>query len=769
MPFVLCAVALVFISVLDEPIPTSVGSADDVLISPAFPSPPPPPPAPSPALWLDAAAVAPYFSEPKLAQAKAAFDSGAYTKARALFALAAPSVPVRYLQALSALRADDWATAAAELEGLASEYPAMRDRCLANAGFAYERLKRYQDASRCYAKVEPRSRLAIDASTGLARSLAALRDFSGARAALAPYVDRAPPGWGRDLGAEALLTLVEVARAERDLKAERAAILRLWSEHPNSASATRIAGAVGPLARIPDAIVITHAEALIDAHKNAQGLALMEPLLRKLKLPDATACQAHFVAGKALRKLRAHSRAVATLRPVAATCTDPVLRPKALYVLGFSQSIATPGDAVGTSLTLAREYPQHAFADDALAMAGELLMKQGQPETAQALLVELSDMPRHEFTGEALFKLFTIAFDAGRYHEAELYLEELSGRLASADEDPSEVDRAGYWRGRLNERRGDRLAAITAWSNVALDHPGTYYGLMAREQVERIDPAAALALRERIAAAPSATPMWPMKLGPLAEDAHFLAAVELARLGFGNQVTMEVLSVSRDTLPVESLRVLVHLLALAGETRAAHGMARLWLRRDLSAPITASARSVWEIAYPRAFRELVVTHSESADGLDPDLLQALMREESALDPKASSWAGAVGLCQLMPGTAAGVATQLRLQVPGRAALLEPDLNIRLGARYLADLVGRFAGVMPYALASYNAGPTAVSRWRQERPSVDLDAWVESIPLLETRGYVKRVLKSYSAYKLLYAPTETATTVTPAPKKGAGRP
>ena len=106
--------------------------------------------------------------------------------------------------------------------------------------------------------------------------------------------------------------------------------------------------------------------------------------------------------------------------------------------------------------------------------------------------------------------------------------------------------------------------------------------------------------------------------------------------------------------------------------------------------------------------------------------------------------------------------QLKLKQPRRAELLEPELNIRLGARYLSDLVGRLKGVKPFALASYNAGESAVARWRRENGDSDLPGWVEQVPLQETRSYVKRVLRSYNTYKLLYAPGELARTVVSPP-------
>ena len=125
-----------------------------------------------------------------------------------------------------------------------------------------------------------------------------------------------------------------------------------------------------------------------------------------------------------------------------------------------------------------------------------------------------------------------------------------------------------------------------------------------------------------------------------------------------------------------------------------------------------------------------------------------MREESGLDPLAVSRAGAVGLTQLMLPTARGVARRLGLGRIGRADLSRPELNIRLGSRHLGDLLRRFHGSLALALAAYNAGGGAVSRWLGQRAGAELDEFVEEIPVEETRGYVKRVLRSFAAYRLL---------------------
>jgi soluble lytic murein transglycosylase len=198
----------------------------------------------------------------------------------------------------------------------------------------------------------------------------------------------------------------------------------------------------------------------------------------------------------------------------------------------------------------------------------------------------------------------------------------------------------------------------------------------------------------------------------------------------------------------DPLLLLAELLDRAGDVRAAHGLLRSQGRQILRQPPEGMAVRVWEVAYPPAWREEVLRWAPLA-GVPPDLLQALMREESALDPAVVSVAGAVGLTQLMPATAGQAARRARLAVPTAADLVNPALNIRLGAIHLGDMLRRFGGSAPLAIAAYNAGDTPVRAWWRARAALPLDEFVEEIPLQETRGYVKRVLRSYAAYRLLY--------------------
>jgi soluble lytic murein transglycosylase len=126
------------------------------------------------------------------------------------------------------------------------------------------------------------------------------------------------------------------------------------------------------------------------------------------------------------------------------------------------------------------------------------------------------------------------------------------------------------------------------------------------------------------------------------------------------------------------------------------------------------------------------------------IFRALVREESFYESGIVSHAGAVGLSQLMPATAADMASRLRIDDPD---LTHPETNLRLGGYYFSHLLER-TGEIGLALASYNAGITRVRRWKQQYAELPSDIFVEAIPFAETRGYVRRVFTAAAAYGIL---------------------
>jgi soluble lytic murein transglycosylase len=143
------------------------------------------------------------------------------------------------------------------------------------------------------------------------------------------------------------------------------------------------------------------------------------------------------------------------------------------------------------------------------------------------------------------------------------------------------------------------------------------------------------------------------------------------------------------------------------------------------------------LLYPRPF-DPQVEQAARLTQLAPELIYAVLRQESLYRVDAVSSADARGLMQLQLDTARRTARQWKRPQPALADLFDPATNILLGATRLRTLLDQFDGQTPIALAAYNAGSNAVTRWLPRRP-MDSDVWIENIPYGETRIYVQRIL------------------------------
>lgn len=177
----------------------------------------------------------------------------------------------------------------------------------------------------------------------------------------------------------------------------------------------------------------------------------------------------------------------------------------------------------------------------------------------------------------------------------------------------------------------------------------------------------------------------------------------------------------------------------AAQRTQAIALAARWGWYD-QAVATASRQQIFDdyaLLYPRPYDAPVRTAAE-VTGLREELIYGIVRQESLYRADAVSKAPAYGLMQLIRETAARTAKRLQKPSPSIDALFDPATNITLGAGHLRELVDRFGGAVPVAIAGYNAGPNAAARWLPEEPRA-LDVWVENIPYNETRTYVQRVL------------------------------
>ncbi len=134
--------------------------------------------------------------------------------------------------------------------------------------------------------------------------------------------------------------------------------------------------------------------------------------------------------------------------------------------------------------------------------------------------------------------------------------------------------------------------------------------------------------------------------------------------------------------------------------------------------------------------------------VEPEFILAVMKQESVFNFKAHSWAQAYGLMQLIPKTAREMAKHKNITLSSNSQLFNPETNIRLGSFYLKKLLKQFDAKKELVLAAYNAGPHRAKRWRTLPGSEEMDVFIENIEFEETRGYVRKVMKNYWAYKLL---------------------
>jgi soluble lytic murein transglycosylase len=752
--------------------------------------------------------LAPYFTTPALRSALSELQAGRAESALRYLPSRPQEPPVKWLKALVLKGADQPKPARVLFEQLALGGGPLADRALHLAGLCAVAEGQPARAERLLGQVSLRYVDADEAVLERARQTMELR-VAGPRTAARVEEILQPIFAGQIRGDVAAAHLIagDAQLAAGAKQKARTHWRAAWVEHPLSASADPARERekqLGPGSSVSAQLLVRRAEILLDAHRNREALdqlaripvpslcqggcpgdrsagGFIKAALAALgafpqqHLPtpedvaqtppepaDPLACRVKLDQGRAHRKERDYAKARAALAPVVLRCAEADVRSRALYLLAQIESLNGAPSAGPLWEALARKYPQSSLADDALFNQSVAARRGGDPVQERALLRELVDRYLgSELRSDALFRLFWASWIEGKPRDGLVWLDQLA---AHPDSDGYEEERARYWRARvlLEPQQGEselsraaaREAARADLAWLVETRPLTYYGLLARGRLAELDPERAQAIergQDQLLQMPA-----PQALhgGALSRDPHLLAAIELLRLGLTAEAAREISAVDRSAARsageagYESLTLIAELYARAGDLRSAHAVVRTELRPLLRRPATPLALRAASLAYPLAFRDQIARVSDGA-AIPPDLLQALMREESALDPRALSPSGALGLTQVMPATARMVARKLKLTGYQTSRLLDPETNIRIGGAYLGELYARFQHPA-LALASYNAGPGAVSGWLKVRGSLPLDAFVEEIPLDETRGYVKRCLRSFAAYQFLYS-------------------
>ena len=177
-------------------------------------------------------------------------------------------------------------------------------------------------------------------------------------------------------------------------------------------------------------------------------------------------------------------------------------------------------------------------------------------------------------------------------------------------------------------------------------------------------------------------------------------------------------------------------------------LAELWQWHN-QAIMTMIQVSYWhdiDMRFPLPHREAFLSEAAATD-IPVNLLLAISRQESAFNATVTSPAGAKGLMQLMPGTAKETARKHNIRYRAPSELVDPEKNILIGSRYYKEMLNRFNNNRILATAAYNAGPARIDNWRKRSAgALPFDAWIETIPFVETRNYVQNVL----AFSIIYA-------------------
>lgn len=317
----------------------------------------------------------------------------------------------------------------------------------------------------------------------------------------------------------------------------------------------------------------------------------------------------------------------------------------------------------------------------------------------------------------------------------------------------TKAPQALYWEARCYDKDGGGLKTENLYSKIAKKYPSNFYGYLASERMKGIkDISRRLDSTGRYNGIETLESLSPEMI--INKEISFPKVRELKILGMNKEAIKE-LDHLRDRIPgeLEDQELLISLgeayIGL-GEYRKAIYLTDGNSKRD---------KRYSYLSYPLGFW-LFLTQSSNETSIDPYLLAALIREESRFDQRAVSKAGAKGLMQVVPTTwdwISGQRNKIEIQNPKSKIQNNPDPfdpgeNIARGSWYLRYLLNKFNRNMVAALTAYNAGPEAVSSWMKNAPE-EPDEFVEEIPYPETKGYVKRVLRSYMAYQKIYYRSE----------------
>ncbi|MGB3789641.1 MAG: transglycosylase SLT domain-containing protein [Phormidesmis sp.] len=382
-------------------------------------------------------------------------------------------------------------------------------------------------------------------------------------------------------------------------------------------------------------------------------------------------------------------------------------------------------------------------AAEAIAMRADRLENLGSAESAkQARASVLSQYSSSESAAEIRLKQAEENARKGDFSAAISWAQQL---VDAAPKDDLAAE-AGYWLGKWYYRQNQPDQAREAFENVIINHSESYYAWRSAvhldwnvgdfDTVRTFRPDVVLpSSRQRLPAGSAA-------LQELYLIGHSQTAWNQWQSEFENQQMPTVAEQFADGV----LRLGI------GDNLDGIFMVSSLRWRDRPEEIVEYQRlkqtsTYSQSIYPFPFSDLILGRAED-NNLNPILVTALVRQESRFEPDIKSVVGAVGLMQVMPATGEWISQQINQT---DYTLSKPQDNVKFGTWYLDYTHREFADNSLFAVASYNAGPGAVSSWIAEKEFANADEFVDIIPYPETKGYVESVFGGYWNYLRIYNP------------------
>ena len=427
--------------------------------------------------------------------------------------------------------------------------------------------------------------------------------------------------------------------------------------------------------------------------------------------------------GSVLFRLRRYPDAINQFAKVRAPAN---LAAAAQYQQARAQ-IALGNTAAGRSTlrSITTAYANDTSAASALLLLADLATDDNRDQDArQALVALLKRFPKGRHATNARFRAGMISYIQGDRKAAAAQFDSLVARDSSS----AEALAAEYWAGRSYAALGDKTRSKARWRAIIAGDPLSYYAVLA---AKRLDTTLVAADRSP-----------PNYARIPAVDSALNRVAGLKDVGMDVEAGFENDRLFRDAL-ANPTRMIATAHALAGGDQASRSIA---LGRRALDEIGHSPEN-YRLYFPVLERETLISSSKE-NGLDPVLVAALIRQESNFNPQATSPAGARGLMQLMPAVGKDVAASKRIGPWDPAMLYDPAINIKLGTAHLTGLVHKYPEVVK-ALSAYNAGESRVEKWSTKAGANDPEVFTERIPFVETRDYVRTILRNRAYYQALY--------------------